>query len=168
MYVNNGKKASQGDVQKMTAKQIKDTNDLNKLQNPNAPQITDGVIVNCYMLDANILENNPDTTGEYNVPRAIVTFNKRIEPLLVVFQQEVRDGLLVTDPAERGIFTTSQCELINGMPFEEGDQDKLQEDVLDITEQELEYWKKRGLEPNYMYELAEEDWETKLGLFQSV
>jgi hypothetical protein len=85
-----------------------------------------------------------------------------------VFQQEVRDGLLVTDPAERGIFTTSQCELINGMPFEEGDQDKLQEDVLDITEQELEYWKKRGLEPNYMYELAEEDWETKLGLFQSV
>jgi hypothetical protein len=168
MYVNNGKKASQGDVQKMTAKQIKDTNDFNKMQNPNAPQITDGVIVNCYMLDANILENNPDTTGEYNVPRAIVTFNKRIEPLLVVFQQEVRDGLLVTDPAERGIFTTSQCELINGMPFEEGDQDKLQEDVLDITEQELEYWKKRGLEPNYMYELAEEGWETKLGLFQSV
>jgi hypothetical protein len=54
------------------------------------------------------------------------------------------------------------------MPFEEGDQDKLKEDVLDITEQELEYWRKRGLEPNYMYELAEEGWETKLGLFQSV
>jgi DNA polymerase elongation subunit (family B) len=168
MYVNNGKKASQGDVQKMTAKQIKDLNAANKLENPKAVEISEGVIVNCYMLDANILENNPDTTGEYNVPRAIVTFNKRIEPLLVVFQQEVRDGLLVTDPAERGIFTTSQCELINGMPFEEGDQDKLKEDVLDITEQELEYWRKRGLEPNYMYELAEEGWETKLGLFQSV
>jgi DNA polymerase elongation subunit (family B) len=168
MYVNNGKKASQGDVQKMTAKQIKDLNAANKLENPKAVEISDGVIVNCYMLDANILENNPDTTGEYNVPRAIVTFNKRIEPLLVVFQQEVRDDLLVTDPAERGIFTTSQCELINGMPFEDGDQDKLQEDVLDITEQELEYWKKRGLEPNYMYELAEDGWETKLGLFQSV
>ena len=168
MYVNNGKKASQGDVQKMTAKQIKDLNAANKLENPKAVEISEGVIVNCYMLDANILENNPDTTGEYNVPRAIVTFNKRIEPLLVVFQQEVRDGLLVTDPAERGIFTTSQCELINGMPFEDGDQDKLQEDVLDITEQELEYWKKRGLEPNYMYELAEDGWETKLGLFQSV
>ena len=168
MYVNNGKKASQGDVQKMTAKQIKDLNAANKLENPKAVEISEGVIVNCYMLDANILENNPDTTGEYNVPRAIVTFNKRIEPLLVVFQQEVRDGLLVTDPAERGIFTTSQCELINGMPFEEGDQDKLKEDVLDITEQELEYWRKRGLEPNYMYELAEEGWETKLGLFQSI
>lgn len=146
MYVNNGVKASHGDVQKKG----------------------EGVQINCYMLDPNILENNPDMTGDYNVPRAIVTFNKRIEPLLVVFQQEVRDGLIVTDPAERGIFTTSQCELINGMPFEEGDQDKLDEDVLKITEQEIEYWKKRGLEPDYMYELAEDGWEKKLGLLQSV
>ena len=146
MYVNNGIKASHGDVQKKG----------------------DGVQINCYMLDPNILENNPDMTGDYNIPRAIVTFNKRIEPLLVVFQQEVRDGLIVNDPVERGIFTTSQCELINGMPFEDGDQDKLDEDVLKITEQELEYWKKRGLEPDYMYRLAEEGWEKKLGLLQTV
>jgi hypothetical protein len=168
MYVNNGKKASQGDVQKMTAKQIKDTNAYNKALDPKAKEITDGVVVNCYMLDSNILETNPDMTGEYNVPRAITTFNKRIEPLLVCFKQEVRDGLIVNDPAERGIFTTAQCELINGLPFEEGDQDKLKEDVLDVTEQELKYWEKRGLEPDYMYKLAEEGWEEKLGLLQPV
>lgn len=168
MYVNNGKKASQGDVQKMTAKQIKDTNQYNLNLNPKYKPITEGVIVNCYMLDQNILETNPDTTGEYNVPRAITTFNKRIEPLLVVFKQEVRDSLLVTDPESRGIFTTSQCELINGMPFENGDQDRLQEDVLDMTEQEINYWERRGLQPNYMYELAEKDWKNKLGLFQTV
>ena len=168
MYVNNGKKASQGDVQKMTAKQIKDTNEYNLNINPNYKPITDGVVVNCYMLNSNILETNPDLTGEYNVPRAISTFNKRIEPLLVVFKQEVRDNLIVADPESRGIFTTSQCELINGMPFEEGDQDKLEEDVLNITEQELEYWEKRGLSPNYIYELAEKGWENKLGLFQTV
>ena len=146
MYVNNGLKASHGDVQKKG----------------------DDVQINCYMLDSNILENNPDMTGEYNVPRAVVTFNKRIEPLLVVFKQDVRDQLIVTDPEKRGIFTKEQCELINGMPFEESDQDKLKEDVLDITEQELEYWKKRGLEPDYMYKMAEEGWENKLGLFESV
>ena len=168
MYVNNGKKASQGDVQKMTAKQIKDTNEYNLNLNPKYKPITDGVIVNCYMLDPSTIETNPNLTGEYNVPRAITTFNKRIEPLLVVFQQEVRDNLLVTDPEARGIFTTSQCELINGMPFEEGDQDKLQEDVLDITEQELDYWKRRGLEPDYMYQLAEENWKEKLGLLQTI
>lgn len=168
MYVNNGTKSSQGDVQKMTVKQIKDFNLAESVKNPKAKPITEGVMVNCYMLDPNILENNPDLTGDYNVPRAITTFNKRIEPLLVVFKEEVRDGLIVDNPEDRGIFTTSQCELINGQPFEESDQDRLEEDVLNISESELSYWGKRGLSPNYMYELAENGWEEKLGLFQSV
>lgn len=146
MYVNNGTKSSHGDVQKKG----------------------DGLILNCYMLDANILETNPNLTGEYNVPRAMTTFNKRIDPLLVVFKQEIRDSLIVDNPADRGIFTKSQCELINGLPFSEGDQDKLQEDVLDISEGELKYWEKRGLSCDYIYELAENGWEEKLGLFQSV
>jgi DNA polymerase elongation subunit (family B) len=159
MYVNNGKKASQGDVQKLTPKQIKEINQERKLKNPKAIEIAEGVQINCYMLDSNILETNPNLLGEYNVPRAIVTFNKRVEPLLVVFNQEVREQLLVENPINRGIFTTSQCELINGIPFEESDQDKLQEDVLDISEQELKYWEKRGVDPNYIYDLAEEGWE---------
>ena len=140
MYVNNGVKASHGDVQKKG----------------------DDVLINCYMLDADILDKDPDLTGEYNVPRAITTFNNRIEPLLVVFKEVVRQGLIVTDPKDRGIFTTAQCELINGMPFEPGDQDRLNEDVLDITDAELRYWEKRGLEPDYMYKLAEEGWESNL------
>ena len=87
---------------------------------------------------------------------------------MVVFQDEVRNGLIVTDPAERGIFTTAQCELINGHPLGEGDQDDLQKDVLDITEQELNYWERRGLKSDYMYDLAEENWKEKLGLLQTV
>ena len=168
MYVNNGTKASQGDVQKMTVKQIKDTNAVNLYNNPKAKPITDGVMVNCYMLDKDILEKDPELTGDYNVPRAITTFNKRIDHLLVVFQDEVRESLIVSEPSERGIFTTAQCQLINGHPLGDGDQDDLQKDVLDITEQELIYWGKRGLSPDYMYELAEKDWETKLRLFQTV
>jgi hypothetical protein len=161
MYVNNGTKASQGDVQKMTAKQIKDTNAVALHNNPRAKLITDGVMVNCYMLKADILETNPDLTGDYNVPRAVSTFNKRIEPLLVVFKQEIRDGLLVDNPEDRGIFTTAQCELINGQPFEESDQDSLEE-VMSLSEGELSYWEKRGLNSDYMYELAEEGWEQRL------
>jgi len=168
MYVNNGTKSSQGDVQKMTAKQIKDTNAVNLHNNPKSKPITDGVMVNCYMLDKDILEKDPELTGDYNVPRAITTFNKRIEPLLVVFKDEVRESLIVSEPSERGIFTTAQCQLINGHPLGEGDQDDLQKDVLDVTEQELRYWEKRGLSPDYMYELAEKNWETKLRLLQTV
>ena len=146
MYVNNGLRASHGDVQKKG----------------------DGVQINCYMLSKDILENNPNLTGDYNVPRAIATFNKRMEPLMVVFQDEVRNNLIVNDPEKRGIFTKSQCELINGHPLGNGDQDRLQEDVLDVTEQELKYWEKRGLSPDYMYDFAEEDWKEKLGIFETV
>jgi hypothetical protein len=167
MYVNNGTKASQGDVQKMTVKQIKDTNVYNTLTNPKSKPITDGVIINCYMLDKDILDNNPDLTGDYNVPRAIATFNKRIEPLMVVFKDEVRNSLIVNDPADRGIFTTTQCELINGHPLDEGSQDSLEE-VMTLSDGELSYWEKRGLDSNYMYGLAEEGWEKKLGLLQTV
>jgi hypothetical protein len=145
MYVNNGLKASHGDVQKKG----------------------DGVQINCYMLDKDILDNDPNLTGDYNVPRAITTFNKRIEPLLVCFKTEVREALIVNNPEDRGIFTTAQCELINGEPFEESDQDKL-EDVLAITDAEMSYWEKRGLKPDYMYDLAEEGWEEKLGVLETV
>ena len=145
MYVNNGLKSSHGDVQKKG----------------------DGVQINCYMLDKNILDDNPDLTGDYNTARAVTTFNKRIEPLLVVFKDEVRNDLIVTEPEKRGIFTTAQCELINGYPLGDGDQDSLEE-VMTPSDNELSYWEKRGLSPDYMYELAEEGWEEKLGVFQTV
>jgi hypothetical protein len=32
----------------------------------------------------------------------------------------------------------------------------------------LNYWQRRGLQPDYMYELAEEGWQEKLGLLQTV
>jgi hypothetical protein len=48
--------------------------------------------------------------------------------------------------------------LINGVPFEEKDQDKLEE-VLSLSEGEVKYWEKRGIDPNYIYELASEGWE---------
>ena len=145
MYVNNGLKSSHGDVQKKG----------------------DGVQINCYMLDKNILNDNPDLTGDYNTARAVTTFNKRIEPLLVVFKDEVRNDLIVTEPEKRGIFTTAQCELINGYPLGDGDQDSLEE-VMTPSDNELSYWEKRGLSSDYMYELAEEGWEEKLGIFETV
>ena len=138
-YVNNGQRQSHGDVQKKG-------ND---------------VIINCYLLNPEDLENNPEMTGEYNVPRAVATFNKRIHPLLVCFGDEVRNDLLVDKPEDRGLFTTSQCELINGYPMGDGDQDDLN-DVLQVSEPEMKYWERRGLPPDYMYNMASEGWENEL------
>jgi hypothetical protein len=32
----------------------------------------------------------------------------------------------------------------------------------------MSYWEKRGLSPDYMYELAEEGWKEKLGILETV
>jgi DNA polymerase elongation subunit (family B) len=157
-YVNNGTKASEGDVQKITKKLTKKQITELEAAGKKVPEPTKEIQINCYMLDAKTLENNPGMTGDYNVARAVTTFNKRIEPLLVVFKDEVRESLLVDKPEDRGLFTKDQCELINGHPFEPEDQDSLEE-VLKLSEGEVKYWEKRGIDPNYMYELADEGWE---------
>ena len=116
---------------------------------------SDSVIqLNCYRIDPSDLENNPGMLGEYNIPRAISTFNKRVEPLLVVFKTEIRDSILVTKPEDRSFFTKEQSQLINGQPFEEKDQDDLDRDVMDITKDERFFWEKVGVSPYHMYKNA--------------
>jgi DNA polymerase elongation subunit (family B) len=154
-YVNNGTKASHGDVQKVN-KPKKGWNEeqLNAFFSNTKinPDTIESVIqLNCYRIDPQELESNPGLTGEYNIQRAIATFNKRVEPLLVCFKEEVRDGLLVKNPEERPLFTKDQCELINGVPFEEEDQDKL-EDVMTISDEELKFWESINTSPYHMYE----------------
>ena len=206
-YVNNGSKASHGDVQKVNKpnkgwneeqislffsnneksdyknkeqfllnngweKSWSDNNWVrsdakNKEANTGIPTdlayrlaSTDSVIqLNCYRINPQELESNPGLTGEYNIQRAIATFNKRVEPLLVVFKEEVRDGLLVKNPEDRPFFTKDQCILINGVPFEEKDQDDIQKDLIDMEQGEVVFWENVGINPQYIYELAEEGWE---------
>jgi len=157
-YVNNGLKASHGDVQKVNEKMSKQEKDQYSLFHGKEPVLGSHIQLNCYRIDPSDLENNPTMTGEYNIARAVATFNKRIEPLLIVFNEEIRNNLIVTDPKDRGLFTKEQCRLTNGIPFESGDQDSI-EDLLTITDQEMLYWGKRGVDPEYIYELAEEGWE---------
>jgi len=121
---------------------------------------TESVVqLNCYRIEPSDLENNPEMLGEYNIQRAIATFNKRVEPLMIVFDDEVRDTLLVKDPEDRSFYTTDQCKLINGKPFSPADQDDVYENLIKMEQGEVEFWESVGIDPNYMYELAEEGWE---------
>jgi hypothetical protein len=140
-YVNNGKVMSHGDVQR---KKKKDG--------------TEEIVLNCYLISENELQN--ETTGEYNVPRCIAAFNKRIEPLLVCFKPEIRDSILVKKPEDRQYFTRKQCELINGIARRQGDQDSLEE-ILELSPEEKIFWSQTmGESENYFLE--------KLGLFDTV
>ena len=127
-YVNNGKAMSHGDVQR---KKKKDG--------------TEEIVLNSYLISENDLENG--MMGEYNVPRYINVFNKRVEPLLVCFNIEVRESLLKKNPEDREYYTKTQCELIHGVPRKEGDQDFL-EDILTLSTEEKIYWEKMGLSEN--------------------
>ena len=163
LYVNNGNKASHGDVQKVNKPKKGWSDDQLGLYFTNTkgdPNTTDSVIqINCYRIEPSDLENNPEMLGEYNIQRAITTFNKRVEPLLIVFDDEVRDTLLIKNPEDRSFYTTDQCKLINGKPFNDGDQDDIYENLIKMEQGEAEFWESVGIDPNYMYELAEEGWE---------
>ena len=159
-YVNNANKASQGDVQKVFAfKMTKKQRELYEIKNgkPAPPDKTE-IQINCYLLEQKTLENNPEMKGDYNVARAIATFNKRIQPLLVVFKDIVRDSLLVNNPEDMGLFTKEQCELINGHPFKIENQDTI-EDLLEITNDEQIFWKNINVSPDYIYDFASEGWQ---------
>jgi len=129
-YVNNGLKKSHGDVQKVAK--------------------TGELKINCYMIPEQDIVNNPDLKGDYNVAKYLSNFNKRVEPLLVVFSPEIRNDILIEDPKERKFFTKKQCELSNGFPLKERGQDKFEE-VMTLSDSEVIFWNKVGKDPYMVY-----------------
>ena len=151
-YVNNGERKSHGDVQKKnkwnaTAVEKKQyAVDNGKPMPPDSVEI----VLNCYHVDEKMITETPEMLGEYNVPRYLTSFNKRIEPLLVVFDPEIRPEILIEDPKDRPFFTKTQTELVRGYPRRDGDQDNLDE-VLTLSDTEVTFWNKVGINPYYMY-----------------
>jgi hypothetical protein len=159
-YVNNGTKKSSGDVQKITKPTKKQQEEFLAKHGQLMPN--DYIEVNCYMIDEKEIQNNPDLKGDYNVPRYLNNFNKRVEPLLVVFHPSIREDILIESPDQRQFFTKLQCELVNGFPLKEEGQDKLDE-VMTLSDSEVLFWNRVGRDPYFMYvenslELADPFW----------
>lgn len=133
-YVNNGTKKSHGDIQ------------VKKTKN-DPPEGT--LVFNSYLITSDEMEKNPNMKGNYNVPKYIDSFNKKVQPLLVVFNLHIRESLLITDPADKQFFTRSELGLVSGIPSEPGDQDSLEE-LMTMSDDELKFWKKKGISPDYM------------------
>jgi len=133
-YVNNGIKKSHGDIQVRKRK----------------TDLPEGTLVfNSYLITSEQMEKNPDLKGDYNVPKYIDAFNKKVEPLLVVFRTHIRESLLITDPTEKQFFTNSELELVSGIASKEGDQDTLEE-LMTMSDEEKRFWKMKGISPEYM------------------
>ena len=155
-YVNVGSKKSHGDVQKINKPKKgwsqEHLDSYYESYGTYPKESVDSMIkLNCKLIPNDLLENDPNVTGEYNVERYLDAFNKRIKPLLVCFDKSIRDGIIVDNPSDRKYFTRQELELTSGQPFNDSDQDKL-EDLLTITDEELEFWNRIGVSPTYMFE----------------
>ena len=73
-YINNGKKKSDGDVQKITKPTKKQQEEYFQKHGEQMP--SDYLEINCYMISERELSNNPEMTGDYNVARYLNNFNK--------------------------------------------------------------------------------------------
>ena len=106
-------------------------------------KIEDEIILNCQLVPQSVIDSETDILceegQEYNVPKYIDMFNKRITPLLVCFNPEIRNKILITNPEDRQYFTYEQCELCCGFPNKEGDQDTYEE-IMTMEDKEIEFW----------------------------
>ena len=122
----------------------------------------DEVIFNCVLLDNKLVEDEDDhfcdENFEYNVGKYIEMFNKRIRPLLVVFDRNVRvtinekgkevDNILISKPSDRKTFTDEECLLVSGQPFSESDQDTYEE-LMTMEDKEIKFWLSINKKPPY-------------------
>ena len=108
-------------------------------------------------------------TDEYNVAKYLDAFNKKIRPLLVCFNLEVRGNVLldivkIKDKAtkkvteklkDRMVFTIAECELVSGISNKAGDQDSY-EDLMRMEDKEIKFWMRVNKLPNNM---TQEEWD---------
>jgi DNA polymerase elongation subunit (family B) len=121
-YVNNGTKKSHGDTS------------INKLTGK----------YNAYVISSKDLEENPNMLGEYNVPRYIENFNKRVKSLLSVFPLNIKNSLIKTDPTQREYYTEKDMFLTNY------ESDSI-EDFFTLEEKEVNFWNRTGLMPDELF-----------------
>lgn len=121
-------------------------------------------------IDARIMEIEGSLeTDEYNVARYLENFNKKVKPLLVCFNEDVRSKILlgitktkdkqtkvVTESlSDKYRFERQECELISGVPFKDGDQDSY-EDLMRMEDKEIKFWDKVNMLPNNM---DQDEWD---------
>ena len=136
---------------------------LNDYVKKHHPEVTieDEVILNCKLVPREIVDSEEDIMckegEEYNVQKYIDQFNKRITPLLACFRPEIRNKILITNPDDRQYFTYDQCELCNGFPNKESDQDTY-EQLMTLDDREIKFWMSHPeWEPPYL-DYCEMDW----------
>ena len=194
-YINNGKTKSEADIKRVThfyrgkeettkeltreyglwykKKGNKDMLTIEEYVKKYHPSMSskDEIVFNCVRIPNDVIEDEEehfcDNIIEYNVPKYIDQFNKRIKPLLVCFSEEIRnvrdnkgevtDGILITSPKDRKWFTEEESTLVSGVPYSADDQDTF-ERLMVMEDKEISFWVSVGKTPPFANECGI-DWE---------
>lgn len=123
----------------------------------------DVITLNCEMVPMDVVTSEDvklcsDCDIAYNVDKYMDQFNNRVRPLLVCFHSDIRDSILVKNPADRQFFTEKECELVSGYPMRVTDQDTY-EALMTPEKKEIEFWLSIGERPPFVDECGI-DWDT--------
>ena len=78
--------------------------------------------------------------------------------MLVCFSTDIRDHILITNPADRKYWTAEDAKLVSGCPMKDGDQDTY-EALMTPERKEIEFWEKIGEVPPFIKE-CNIDWDS--------
>lgn len=161
-YVNTGETKSQGDLK---AHKDKETGKVISVD------------LMCKLIPQEDIDFDPNFTSEdYNAPKYLAAFNKRIKPLLVCFHPDIRDMILLDFKKDRKLkeyvlsdknyFTNKQCELTSGFAYKPEDQDDYVNDLMKMEDKEIFFWTKYNKLPNNIdlneWELIKEDYFARM------
>ena len=126
----------------------------------------DEIIMNCKMVPRWVIDSDDDKfcsdfeddEFEYNCPKYLDMFNKRIKPLLVCFSKDIREDIMIVNPKDRKYFTEEQCKLVSGEPYKPSDQDTY-EQLMTMEDKEIRFWTKYDLVPPFLEECNMGKWE---------
>lgn len=131
--------------------------------------IEDEIILNCQIVPQSVIDSEFDILcedgQEYNVPKYVEQFNKRITPLLVCFHPDIRHKILVKNPDERQYFTSEECELCSGFPNKVNDQDTYEE-LMKMDDKEIRFWKKHPEWEIPYLDICEMNWDEILSDYE--
>lgn len=117
-------------------------NDWVSLHHPEV-SVEDEIVLCCELLPREIIESDKEyfceEGKEYNVEKYIEQFNKRISPLLVCFNKDIRNKILITNPKQKQYFTEEETQLCSGQPNKESDQDTY-EQLMTMEDKEIKFW----------------------------
>lgn len=155
-YINTGTMKSHNDVQRIRYKEKIDKK-TGRVISPERMEVK----MNCRLLPREVVEAEEETFcdeyTEYNVPKYIDQFNKRVKALLVCFDYNIRDRILITDPKKRNYFTEEESKLVSGQPNKPTDQDTY-EQLMTPDDREIRFWLSINEDPPFIKE-CNMDWE---------